>query len=199
VSVAGQRPSRHHLKRVRFRSSRPALHRTRQHPPSLTHLRSKSGRGCRPPVMAGFARDVQAAGIRGVGPLYTYPELRFGAEVGCDSATKPRFWELAGRLEPPTCCLQDRSGSSTACWRVLSLQLRSGGSSSQCAPDRPSSGRWNDKQNDMPTAPPWRPIDAIGGARPGQHFRQRRLETSAGLLQAGPTAAPAMSSTSSGR
>jgi hypothetical protein len=96
VIVAGQRPSRHHLKRVRFRSSRPALRRTRQHPPSLTHLRSKSGRGCRPPVMAGFAKDVQAAGIRGVGPLYTHPELRFGAEVGCDSAAKPRFWELAG-------------------------------------------------------------------------------------------------------
>jgi hypothetical protein len=51
-------------------------------------------------VMAGFARDVQAAGIRGVGPLYTYPELRFGAEVGCDSATKPRFWELAGDSNP---------------------------------------------------------------------------------------------------
>src|SRR4029453_6014068 len=24
-------------------------------------------------------------------------------------------------LEPPTCCLQDSSGSSTECWRVLSL------------------------------------------------------------------------------
>jgi hypothetical protein len=41
-------------------------------------------------------------------------------------------------------CLQDRSGSSTACWRVLSWQLRSGGSSSQCAPVGPSSPRWND-------------------------------------------------------
>jgi hypothetical protein len=30
-------------------------------------------------------------------------------------------WELVGGLEPPTCCLQDRSGSSTACWCVLSL------------------------------------------------------------------------------
>ena len=31
-------------------------------------------------------------------------------------------------------CLQDRRGSSTECWRVLFLQLRSGGSSSESAP-----------------------------------------------------------------
>jgi hypothetical protein len=42
-------------------------------------------------------------------------------------------------------CLQDRRGSSTAYWRVLFLQLRSGGSSSQYAPVGLSSGgRWND-------------------------------------------------------
>jgi hypothetical protein len=45
--------------------------------------------------------------------------------------------------------LQDRRGSSTACWPVVSLQLRSGASCSQCAPDRPSDARWNDRQNDM--------------------------------------------------
>jgi hypothetical protein len=54
-----------------------------------------------------------------------------------------------GGLEPPTCCLQDRRGSSTACWRVLSLQLTSDRSSSQCAPVGPSSPRWNDQQNDQ--------------------------------------------------
>jgi hypothetical protein len=64
-----------------------------------------------------------------------------------------RLWELAGGLEPPTCCLQDSSGSSTECCRVPSLQLRSGGSSGQSAPDRPSSTRWNDKQNDMRRIP----------------------------------------------
>jgi hypothetical protein len=55
-----------------------------------------------------------------------------------------RLWELAGGLEPPTCCLQDSGQPSIACWRVLSLQLRSGGSSSQYAPVGPSSARWND-------------------------------------------------------
>jgi hypothetical protein len=45
--------------------------------------------------------------------------------------------------------LQDSSGSSTACWRVLFLQLPSGRSSSQSAPDGPSSARWNDKRNDI--------------------------------------------------
>ena len=53
-----------------------------------------------------------------------------------------------GGLEPPTCCLQDSSGSSTASWRVVSWQLRSGGSSSQCAPVGPSSAGWNDR-NDL--------------------------------------------------
>ena len=61
------------------------------------------------------------------------------------------FWELAGGLEPPTCCLQDSSESSTACWRVFSLQLRSDGLSSQCAPVGPSSAWWNDIENDMPS------------------------------------------------
>ena len=48
-----------------------------------------------------------------------------------------------------TCCLQDRSGSSTACWCVFSLLLSSGGSASQCAPVGPSSPRWNDQRNDQ--------------------------------------------------
>jgi hypothetical protein len=53
-----------------------------------------------------------------------------------------------GLVDRPS-CLQDSSGSSTACWPVLSLQLTSGGSSRQYAPDGPSSARWNDKQNDI--------------------------------------------------
>ena len=40
--------------------------------------------------------------------------------------------------------LQDSRGSSTECWRMLSLQLVSGGRSSQCAPVGLSSARWND-------------------------------------------------------
>jgi hypothetical protein len=36
------------------------------------------------------------------------------------------------------------------CWRVVSLQVRSGGSSSQCAPVGPSSAGWNDRRNDRP-------------------------------------------------
>jgi hypothetical protein len=42
----------------------------------------------------------------------------------------------------PTCCLQVSRGPSTACWRVLSLQLTSGRSSSWCAPIASSRGRW---------------------------------------------------------
>jgi len=44
--------------------------------------------------------------------------------------------------------LQDSRGSSTAYWPVVSLQLRSDRSSSQCAPVGPSSARWNDIEND---------------------------------------------------
>jgi hypothetical protein len=81
-----------------------------------------------------------------------------------------RFWELAGGLEPPTCCLQDSSGPSTACWRVASLQLRPDGSSSQYAPVGPSDAVWNDKWNDMdgglrqPTAASQNPLEV--GWRP---------------------------------
>jgi hypothetical protein len=45
--------------------------------------------------------------------------------------------------------LLDRSGSSTECWCVLSLQLRSDESSSQCAPVGPSTAWWNDQRNDL--------------------------------------------------
>ena len=67
------------------------------------------------------------------------------AEIGSDL----RLWELAPGLEPGTCCLQDSRESSRACWRVLSLQLRSVGSSSQRAPVGLSSGWWNDNRNDV--------------------------------------------------
>jgi hypothetical protein len=72
-----------------------------------------------------------------------------------------RVWELAGGLEPPTCCLQDSSGSSTAYCPVCSLQLRSGGPSSQSAPVGPSSPRWNDNWNDV--APAGHPGSVVGG------------------------------------
>ena len=76
-------------------------------------------------------------------------------------ASDLRLLELAPGLEPGTCCLQDRSESSMACWPVLPLQLRSGGSSSQCAPVGPSDGRWNDRGNDRRPLPwcagSWRP------------------------------------------
>jgi hypothetical protein len=44
-------------------------------------------------------------------------------------------------------------------WQVLSLQLTSDRSSSQCAPVGPSSARWNDKWNDMPATQP----SSVGG------------------------------------
>jgi hypothetical protein len=51
------------------------------------------------------------------------------------------------------CCRPPATGAhfpisrqpSTACWPVLSLQVTSGESSSQYAPDRPSNTRWNDR------------------------------------------------------
>jgi hypothetical protein len=64
-----------------------------------------------------------------------------------NDATNTDRCALGGR-EPPTCCLQDSSGSSTGYWPVSSLQLRSDALSSQCAPVRPRSARWNDRQND---------------------------------------------------
>jgi hypothetical protein len=69
----------------------------------------------------------------------------------CYIASDLRCWELAGGLEPPTCCLQDSGQPSAECWRVVSLQLTSGASSSQCAPIGPSSAWWNDNENDMPS------------------------------------------------
>jgi hypothetical protein len=44
--------------------------------------------------------------------------------------------------------ITDSSGSSMACWPVLSLQLTSGGSSSQCAPVGRSNAWWTDRGND---------------------------------------------------
>src|SRR4029450_4427658 len=47
--------------------------------------------------------------------------------------------------------LQDSGQPSAECWRVVSLQVRSGTSSSQCAPVGPSGAWWNDNENDMPS------------------------------------------------
>jgi hypothetical protein len=46
-------------------------------------------------------------------------------------------------------CLQDSGQPSVECWPVLSLQLTSDASSSQCAPVGPGSAWWNDKRNDI--------------------------------------------------
>src|SRR4029453_9733694 len=59
-------------------------------------------------------------------------------------------------------CLQDRRGSSTECWQVLSWQLRSSSPSSQCAPVGRSSPWWNDQRNDQRA---W-------AAGPGRHADQ---------------------------
>jgi hypothetical protein len=56
------------------------------------------------------------------------------------------FVGLAG---PGRAAMQDSRQLSRGCWCERSLQVRSGGSSSQYAPDMPSSARWNDKQNDI--------------------------------------------------
>ena len=104
----------------------------------------------------GLTPGIRGCGQVGLTGIGGWAAGRLPADhVGCGNGGWPQpelprqFWELAGGLEPPTCCLQDSSGSSTACWHVLSLQLTSGGSSSQCAPVGPSSPRWNDKQNDV--------------------------------------------------
>jgi hypothetical protein len=55
------------------------------------------------------------------------------------------------------------SGSSAACWPVLSLQVRSEGSSSQYAPVRSSSAWWNDCGNDRPA---WRRVSVFSDAEP---------------------------------
>jgi hypothetical protein len=72
--------------------------------------------------------------------------------------------------------LQDRSGSSMACWPVASLQLTSGGSSSQCAPVGLSSARWNDNGNDIPLA---------GSSNSKPHRQEDRCQR-AGLIAARP-------------
>ena len=79
--------------------------------------------------------------------------------IGVTAALDERS-ELAGDSNPQPTVLQDRGGSSMACWRVLSMQVASGGSSSQCAPVRPSSARWNDNGNDMSSLRP--PLALIG-------------------------------------
>jgi len=87
--------------------------------------------------------------------------------------------------------LQDSSGSSTACWRVLSLQLTSDRSSSQCAPVRPSSAWWNDIENDIPPLHPTPCRSNVALGRAGASGPPRPL--------APPNRAPAASSTERGR
>jgi hypothetical protein len=70
-----------------------------------------------------------------------------GKAAGCTCTSAGS--ELTGGLEPPTCCLQDSREPSTGRWRVLSVQVRSEGSSSQCAPVGSSSPWWTDQRNDQ--------------------------------------------------
>jgi len=55
--------------------------------------------------------------------------------------------EEEGLVDRPS-CLQDSGESSTACCRVLSLQLRSGALSRWCHPVARRGAWWNDKRND---------------------------------------------------
>jgi hypothetical protein len=81
------------------------------------------------------------------------PSSAFVDTVNDEGRRSCRLCSLNLRPSPSCSGLQDSRGPSAACWRVLSLQVRSGGSSSQYAPVGPSSARWNDRQNDTPVAP----------------------------------------------
>jgi hypothetical protein len=72
------------------------------------------------------------------------------------------------------CCLHDSRASSTACWRVLSLQVRSDGSSSQCAPVRSSDARWSVQRNDRPVVP----VASRQGATVAEPPTSRKANTS---------------------
>jgi len=75
--------------------------------------------------------------------------------------------------------MQDSRQRSRGCWCERSLQVRSGGSSSQYAPDRPSSAWWNDKQNDIAELVS-RIVDPLlfsGGAQPSdQEIHRHEFE-----------------------
>jgi hypothetical protein len=58
------------------------------------------------------------------------------------------------------------SEPSTAYWRVLSLQLRSHGLSSERAPVGPGSAWWNDEQNDIGFLPMPQPAAHSQGPDP---------------------------------
>jgi hypothetical protein len=75
------------------------------------------------------------------------------ARQGCDGPaqilhpTRARRGSRLG-LGRGRSCLQDSRELSAACWQVLSWQLKSGGPSSQCAPDGLNDAWWNDNRND---------------------------------------------------
>jgi hypothetical protein len=64
--------------------------------------------------------------------------------------------------------MQDCRQLSKGCWCTRSLQLRSGRSSSQYAPEVPSSARWNDKQNDIAEQPRLRHRSEAGWLMAGE-------------------------------
>jgi hypothetical protein len=62
-------------------------------------------------------------------------------------------------------CLQDSRQPSSRCWPVRSLQLRSGGSSSQCGPVVRGEPWWNDYGNDQHLASTGGPVAVLGQQR----------------------------------
>ena len=57
----------------------------------------------------------------------------------------PRGVRMTATIVPQPAGYKTKGNRPAGYWRVLSLQLRSGWSSSQCAPDRPSGVGWNDR------------------------------------------------------
>src|SRR5512132_1254655 len=104
---------------------------------STTRATSRTDPSCRPPSSV-----VDAGAGSGMGYFYVTSSRRYSA-VPADARREG--------VEPPTARSVDSSGSSTACWQVLSWQLTSGGPSSQYAPVGPSSARWNDQRHDRPS------------------------------------------------
>jgi hypothetical protein len=89
-----------------------------------------------------------------------------------------RLLELAPGLEPGTCYLQDSRQPSIECWCVLSLQVTSGGSSSQCARDRRCNPWWNDKRNDRAA-----PQAIVNRRQGGDPFRRRASVAACGRFR----------------
>ena len=119
------------------------------------------------------------------------PSSAFVDTVNDEGRCDCRPCSLNLRPSPSCSGLQDSSGPSTTYQQVLSWQLRSGGSSSEYAPDRPSSLRWNDRESDHLSKhegvrhgrawPRWTPtgrrssLDGCGHCTPARTWPSSRL------------------------